>query len=135
MGVLRSTQELLKAGAEMRSVDLEFENDAFVKGTLAPAGSFQEKSLCLDGLAFFAIATEVVPWLEHHLECFLPPESSLSVVLGNDGRPTGRAVMDFGSRELAAKALQAFDGGKRIACGSTAYWPFEPPKERLVLVR
>merc|ERR1712232_689686 len=54
---------------------------------------------------------------------------------GNDGRPSGRAVMDFGSRDVAARALKALQGGKRLLTGSTEYYPFEGPKERLILVR
>lgn len=133
--VLRSTQELLKAGAEMRSVNLDLERELFERGMLANAETIAERCLCLDGLPFFAIAIEILPWLARHIGGALPAGSALYVVLGNDGRPSGRGVMDFGSREVAAKAFKALYGGQRLITGSTEYYPFEGPKERLILVR
>lgn len=84
------------------------------------------------GSRFFALGSEVLPWIREHVGC---ESVELWVVLGLDGRPAGRAVADFGSRDLARHALQAFAGGRRLVCGSRDHWPYEPPWERLVLVR
>lgn len=132
--VLLALQELLKAGANLHFIDLDAERRNFASSEPCDYGNCWEQKLCLDGLPFFAVAAEVKPWLEDHIGQTLD-EGALSVVLGLDGRPTGRAVVDFGSHEAAHGSLRAFDGGKRIICGSLDSWPFEPPKERLILVR
>lgn len=127
--VLLATQQLLQAGADLQVADLDEERAAF-KG-----GSYQDvQRLCLDGLPFFALTSEVKPWLEG-LTGQPVAEEALRVVLGMDGRPSGRAVVDFGGHKAALQALLALDGGRRIVCGSIDEWPFEPPKERLILAR
>lgn len=126
--VLLATQELLKSGADLRAVDLDAERRSFT----ACCEVWAQK-LCLDGLPFEAVAVEVRPWLELHTGQQLT-EGALSVVLGMDGRPSGRAVVDFGSHEAAVVALHALDGGRRIVCGSLESWPYER-KERLILAR
>lgn len=128
--VLMATQQLLQAGADLYAVDLDAERSTFLAGSC----SHDLQRLCLDGLPFFAIGSEVRPWLEGLTGCALE-EEALLVVLGMDGRPTGRAVVDFGNHQAAVQALRALDGGRRIVCGSLDSWPFEYPKERLVLAR
>jgi len=127
--VLRATQELLQANADFQVVDLDTERESFLGGRCS-----DNQRLCLDGLPFFALASEVRPWVEGLTGRQLS-EGSLRVVLGMDGRPTGRAIADFGSHEAAVQALRALDGGRRIVCGSVDNWPYEPPKERLILAR
>jgi len=127
--VLRATQELVQAGADFQAVDLDAERAAFLGGQCRDV-----RRLCLDGLPFIALGSEVRPWLEGLTGLELA-EDALSVVLGLDGRPSGRAVVDFGSHEAAVQALLALDGGRRLVCGSMDAWPYEAPKERLILMR
>jgi len=126
--VLLATQQLIEQSAALRPVDVLAEREAF----LSPESP--ERVLCLDGLPYFCVARELGPWLERHTELPLAP-GALSIVLGMDGKPSGRALVDFGDHAAAAKALQALDGGRRIVCGTLDTWPFEHPKERLILAR
>jgi len=127
--VLFATQQLIQAGADLQAADLDSERAAFLGGCCQDV-----QKLCLDGLPFFALASEVRPWLEGLTgqDVF---QEDLQVVLGMDGRPSGRAVVDFRDHKAAIQALSALDGGRRIVVGSVDTWPFEPPKERLVLAR
>jgi len=127
--VLLAFQELLLAGATLRPVYIDAERADFL-GSSCEAPT----SLVLDGLPFFAVTSEVLPWFKQHADVDVTPEA-LSVILGLDGRPSGRAVVEFPSQAAAQKALQALDGGQRLTCGSFDYWPFEAPKERLILAR
>jgi len=126
--VLLATQQLIEQGALLRPVDLVAEREAFL------ATSSPERSLCLDGLPYFCVGSELGSWMEQHAGEPLAP-GALSIVLGMDGKPSGRALVDFGSHEAAGRALTALDGGRRIVCGTLDTWPFEHPKERLILAR
>eukprot|EP00928_Gymnodinium_smaydae_P089655 TRINITY_DN73582_c0_g1_i1.p1 TRINITY_DN73582_c0_g1~~TRINITY_DN73582_c0_g1_i1.p1 ORF type:complete len:659 (+),score=92.46 TRINITY_DN73582_c0_g1_i1:90-2066(+) len=128
--VLFATQALLKAGARLRAIDLDAELTAFVENTNGPGA----QSLCLDGLPFFAVASEVRPWLQKHTGLPLR-EDALWLVLGLDGRPSGRAVVDLACHDEATSALKTLAGGKCLTCGTVDTWPFEPPRERLILTR
>lgn len=123
--VLLSTQQLLKVGADLQVVDLDAERKAFLD-----SGN-SDRSLCLDGIPFFAVATEVLTWLGRHTGR-VPSGDDLWIVLGTDGRPSGRAVVDFESHDEAAAALEACDLGRCILCHGLAD---DSPRERLVLIR
>lgn len=122
--VMLATQQLLLLGADLEPVDFVRERRDFLDGQIL------DQKLCLDGLPFLAAAPELKPWLEQHCRLDLP-DDCLSVVLGMDGRPCGRAVVDFGSHEVAAQALDALDGGRVFVCGSTP----STHCERLLLAR
>lgn len=123
--VLLSLQQLLNANAELYAADIDKEWDSFMEGG--------QQELCLDGLPFFAIEPEVRQWLSEKTQRQFPA-GSLSVVLGQDLRPSGRAVADFGSFDAAIHALKALECGKAITCGR---WDGSPhgPRERLLLAR
>lgn len=124
--VLLAFQQLLKRGAEFQIVDLDLEQREF-------PSSDADRWLCLDGLAFYATAGEVIAWLESHSEegGQIVYEGGLLLVLGPDGKPSGRALADFGSKEQAAKMLQRFRGGRTLAVNDPKYGQ----RERLVLLR
>jgi len=124
--VLLSWQQLLKANADITPVDLDQERESFLKRA-------DQQELCLDGLPFFAIEPEVRKWLSEKTQRPFP-EGALSVVLGPENRPTGRAIADFGSFEAATHALKMLDCGRAIECGR---WEGSPhgPKERILLAR
>lgn len=62
-------------------------------------------------------------------------QGALQIVLGLDGKPSGRAVVDFGCHDVALQALSALSGGHRLVCGSLDSWPYEHPRERQILAR
>lgn len=123
--VLLATQQLINAGAELRPVDFVEERSAFLAGQ-----GWAEASLCLDGLPFCAVVAEVLPWIDKHVGCSLAADK-LSVVLGLDGRPSGRAVVDFGSHKQASLALRKLGDGMVLVCGDSP----ATRSERLVLTR
>lgn len=125
--VLLATQQLLKVGAALHCADLDAERRAFQAGG-------QDVALCLDGLPYHALGAEIQQWLLELLGETVP-EEGIWIVLGMDLRPSGRAIIDFGSHDAAARALSRLDGGRRMLCGSVSRWPFEAPRERLVLAR
>jgi len=117
--VLKSTKELLRAGAAMPLVDIDAEEEHFLSGTC------EEQALCLDGLPFFALAPELHSWVEEHIEGTIQ-QSALSLILGLDGRASGRAIVNFGSHETAVDALEKLRGGRVMVCSQT---------QRLILAR
>lgn len=124
--VLLSLQQLLKAKADLIPVDIDEERENFFS-----RGNQQE--LCFDGLPFFTVEPEVRRWLVEKTQQSLD-EGALSVVLGSDGRPSGRAIADFGTFEAAIHALKALENGRAILTGT---WDGAPhgSKERIVLAR
>lgn len=124
--VLLALQQLLKNRVDLQPVNFQEEMQQFL------AGSAQEPRLCIDGLPFNAVSSDVLPWLGKHLDEAVF-RLKLWIVLAADGRATGRAVIQFYTWEAAAAALKIFAGGKLISCpaieGVRRYW------ERLVLVR
>jgi len=110
--VALATGVLRRAGAELTHADLEYEQAAF----LASA----ETRLCLDGLPFAIVAPQICEWFQE-LGCQTRVEG-LRMILGSDGRPSGRALVDFGIHITAASALSSVEGGKLLA-------------DRLVLLR
>lgn len=124
--VLLALQQLLKNRVDLQPVNFEEETQQFLKG------STKEPRLCIDGLPFNAVSSDVLPWLGKHLGEV--SKLKLWIVLAADGRATGRAVIQFETWEASAEALKIFAGGKLIACPAIQgvrryYW------ERLVLVR
>merc|ERR1719277_2919894 len=126
--VLMATQQLLKLGAEMRSIDLDEESADFKKPTSC------EQALCLDGLWYFCLASDLRPWLERQLGRPVRRDA-LHIALGLDGKPTGRAIVDFGCHDVALQAYSAFTFGRVMVAGRPDEWPNEEPKERLILAR
>jgi len=126
MVLLATQQLLLKAGADLKPVDFVEEQRAFMDGRN------QDTRLCLDGLPWSAVSSDLHAWFDVHLgQAALSPER-LSVVLGMDNKPSGRAVAHFVDHQAAADALQAFAGGKLLTCGDAAQGSYS---ERLILVR
>eukprot|EP00930_Biecheleria_cincta_P036061 TRINITY_DN24761_c0_g1_i1.p1 TRINITY_DN24761_c0_g1~~TRINITY_DN24761_c0_g1_i1.p1 ORF type:complete len:546 (+),score=88.75 TRINITY_DN24761_c0_g1_i1:50-1687(+) len=125
--VLMATQQLLKAGADLQIVDIAAEHEAFM------AGEIQDSRLCLDGLPYFSVASELRAWFSKQLGTDdVPGAESMAVVLGRDNRPSQRALADFGTPEAARRALKALHGGRLLVCEKTA---FRDHAERLLLVR
>lgn len=120
--VLLATQQLLKADADLEQIDLDAERTHILNANCT------EQMLCLDGLPFFTVLTDLKPFIESHCSCSLPA-SAFTIVLGMDGRPSGRAIIDFGFHAVLVEFMRAFDGGRTIVCGK------DPPSERLVLAR
>merc|ERR1712048_284647 len=114
-----ATQQLLIKGANLQPVDFVAERLEFLNGEL------RDVLLCLDGLPFHTLEADIENWLREHIGDD-HGSRKISVVLGIDGRPSGRAVVAFGSDEKAAKALVMLDGGRILTCRNT-------PGERLVL--
>lgn len=102
--VAMGVQALLKRSASIIPIELAPENLSFRAG--------EEQRLCLDGLSFTIVASDITDWLEGLGYTVAP--SGLRMVLEGRGRPSGRAVVDFGSHESAAAALSDFEGGKRM---------------------
>lgn len=61
--------------------------------------------------------------------------TDIFIVLDLDGKPSGRAIVRFGSPSSAREAMRQMAGGKRLMCGSLDRWPNEPPKARHIVVR
>ncbi|CAK0885488.1 unnamed protein product [Prorocentrum cordatum] len=107
--VLLATQQLLKVGAEMEPVDFAAEWSSCVEHGEG------DGRVCLDGLPYWCLVGDLLAWLGGHLGR-APPREFVFVVLGMDGRPTGRAVVQFGTAADAAEALRVLRGGKVLAC-------------------
>lgn len=120
--VLLAMQELLKNNAELRMIDIVSEQRQFVEKQ-------EEKRLCIDGVPFMAVRSDLDSWLSHHsLEALV---DDIQVVLGLDARPGGRALLSAVSHEAALKILKVFEGGSLLVCDDG----FGDPTERLLLVR
>mmetsp|Transcript_57570 Transcript_57570/g.166599 ORF Transcript_57570/g.166599 Transcript_57570/m.166599 type:complete len:596 (-) Transcript_57570:87-1874(-) len=126
--VLMATQQLHKLRANLVPIDLEAERAAFL------ADDHPDTALVLDGLPYHGLGSEIREWIIEQTGNRLP-ESAFWIVLGNDGRPTGRAFVDFGSHAAAVEAYLKMDGGRRLISGSKNRWAYEAPRERLVLAR
>merc|ERR1712232_331858 len=128
--VLLSFQVLLNAKIDLQVNDIDAERMAF----LDPACT--DRNLALDGLPFRAQLSEIQSWLEGLVGMRLSA-NSVRIVLGLDDRPSGRAVVDLGTRSAAVAAFKALactassPGGKVLSMQDERFGAVE----RLILVR
>jgi len=107
--VALAIQALLMAGAHLTHIDLVEQRLAFHRN--------EDRCLCLDGLAWTTTAPGLAAWLgslKHGVE-----EAALRMVLDNNGRPSGRAIVDFGSHQCAAAVFDSFDCGQLMVSDGT----------------
>lgn len=125
--VLLALQQLLKLGTPLQPINFFVETESFL------AGERQDSRLCLDGLPFHALSADVSAWMETYLGEAAVRKSLLYIVIGTDGRATGRAVIRFlDGWEAAARALQILSGGKLMVCKASDEHRYN---ERLILTR
>lgn len=128
--VLMSLQVLLKSQADLQVINIDVEHKAFL------SLECREHALAFDGMPFHASLKDVQVWLKGLVGQHVP-QGKICIVLGLDGRPSGRVVVEFSSRRAALDAFKvlAYDdaslsGGKLIECETS--WGIA---ERLVLAR
>lgn len=128
--VLLSFQVLLNANTDLQVIDIDAEREAFLSKIRT------DKMLALDGLPFRALETEIQSWLEGLVGHMLPA-NSIRIVLGLDDRPSGRAVVDMGTRSAAVAAFKVLacnvssPGGRMLSMQDERFGAVE----RLILVR
>merc|ERR1712083_447172 len=128
--VLLSFQVLLNAKNDLQVIDIDAERKAFLNPTCT------DRSLALDGLPFRAQLAEIRSWLEG-LAGMRLSANSVRIVLGLDDRPSGRAVVDMGTRSAAVAAFKVLacnassPGGQVLAMQDERFGAVE----RLILVR
>merc|ERR1712232_206503 len=88
------------------------------------------------GLPFRAQACEIQKWLEGLLGCKLPNEC-VKIVYGLDNGPSGRAVVNMGTRSTALRAFKDLACSQWSPGGRLLKMWFSPGGlvERLILVR
>lgn len=128
--VLLSFQVLLNAKSDLQVIDIDAERNAFLNSNCT------DRMLALDGLPFRALHTEIQSWLEGLVGSRLPA-NSVRIVFGLDDRPSGRAVVDMGTRSAAAAAFKVMTckplspGGRMLSMQDERFGVME----RLILVR
>jgi len=122
--VAMAAQALLNRGAFLELIDLKLERAEFEAKA--------EQMLCLDGLPFDILGSELSCWFSSF--GYDVAVGGLSMLLDDRGRPSGRALADFGNHSQASGALSDIAQGKTIKTESsvrlTLLRPLRQPEHR-----